>query len=101
MYVVTNRIPVASDYYQQFEQRFQRRAGQIDKQPGFVRMEILRPQDADSPYLVMTHWLNKQAFETRVGSEDFKLAHQNPLPKDAFIGPSRMEQHEVAIKAGR
>jgi heme-degrading monooxygenase HmoA len=101
MYVVTNRVFVTADYRQQFEERFQRRAGQIDKQPGFIRMEIMRPQDENSPYLVMTHWADKAAFENWVGSEDFKLAHQNPMPKEAFTGQGGMEQHEVIIKAGQ
>ena len=101
MYVVANRVPVASGWEEKFEARFRQRAGQVDKQAGFVRMEILRPADEDSPYVVLTHWESEAAFNDWVGSEDFKLAHRNPLPKEAFSGEGRLERHEVVIASRR
>lgn len=101
MYVVANRVPVASGWEERFEARFRDRAGQVDKQAGFVRMDILRPADEDSPYVVLTTWEDEAAFNDWVGSEDFKLAHQNPLPKEAFSGEGRLERHEVVISAWR
>ncbi|VAW95709.1 Antibiotic biosynthesis monooxygenase [hydrothermal vent metagenome] len=101
MYVVANRVPVASGWEERFEARFRDRAGQVDKQAGFVRMDILRPADEDSPYVVLTTWEDEAAFNDWVGSEDFKLAHQNPLPKEAFSGEGRLERHEVVISTWR
>ncbi len=101
MYVVANRVPVASGWEERFEARFRDRVGQVDKQPGFVRMDILRPADEDSPYVVLTTWEDEAAFNHWVGSEDFKLAHQNPLPKEAFSGEGRLERHDVVISAWR
>ena len=100
MYIVTNRVPVAAEYAEMFEQRFRERAGQIDKQPGFVRMQVLRPDTPDTPYLVQTTWTDRQAFEAWVGSDDFKLAHRNPMPKEAFSGEGRIEKFDVVIESG-
>ena len=97
MFVVANRVPVAPDWQDEFETRFRNRAGQIDKQAGFVRLEILRPSSPDTPYVVYTAWENEAAFRAWVGSEDFKAAHANPLPKEAFAGESKMEQYEVVV----
>jgi len=36
-FIVTNRMFLKPEYNQEFEQRFKDRAGQIDKQSGFVR----------------------------------------------------------------
>lgn len=99
MYVVTNRVPVTDAYAETFEQRFRQRAGQIDKQPGFVRMQILRPDSPGTPYLVQTTWQNRQAFEAWIGSDDFKLAHSNPMPKEAFDGEGGIEKFEIIIEA--
>jgi heme-degrading monooxygenase HmoA len=99
MYIVTNRVPVTDAYAETFEQRFRERAGQIDKQPGFVRMQVLRPDSPDTPYLVQTTWQDRQAFEAWIGSDDFKLAHSNPMPKEAFVGEGRIEKFEVLIEA--
>jgi len=98
-YIVANRISVAANFESMFEERFQNRAGQIDKQAGFVRMQILKPTEKGSPYIVLTTWENKTAFESWVKSEDFKIAHQNPMPKEAFDGAGQLEQHEVIILA--
>ena len=69
MYIVTNRVPVASPWREQFEERFRTRAGQIDQQPGFVRLQVLRPADAESPYVVLTAWRDRGAHGARgVGS---------------------------------
>lgn len=99
MYVVANRVPVAPQWCEEFEERFRHRAGQIDKVPGFVSMQVLRPVDEESPYVVLTTWRDKAAFDAWVGSEDFRLAHHNPLPKEAYTAEGRLERHEVIIAA--
>ena len=49
-YVVANRVFVKPQYSEEFEHRFQTRAGQINQQSGFILMEILKPQSDDTPY---------------------------------------------------
>ncbi len=98
-YVVANRVFVKPQYAEEFEQRFRKRSGQIDRQAGFVRMEVLKPQSENTPYVVLTHWENEDAFRNWVGSEDFKRAHQNPMDKDAFLDGGGLEQYEVIISS--
>lgn len=98
MYIVANRVPVMPEWAEQFEARFRNRIGQIDQQPGFVSMQVLRPADDDSPYVVLTAWQDKAAFESWVGSEDFRQAHRHPLPKEAYRDGGRLERHEVVIE---
>lgn len=99
MYIVANRVNVAEGYQAEFEQRFRKRAGQIDKQPGFVSMQILQPVSDDTPYVVLTTWQDESAFKAWVGSEDFKEAHRNPMPKEAFKPGGGIEQFNVIIAA--
>jgi len=97
MYIVNNRVPVASGWEQVFEERFRQRVGQIDKQAGFIRMQILKPEKQDTPYIVMTCWKDKDAFEHWVSSDDFRAAHSNPMPSEAFNGKGQIEMFEVVI----
>jgi len=99
-FVVANRVFVKPQYSQEFEQRFKKRAGQINQQAGFVQMEVLKPRTRETPYVVLTHWQNEQAFNDWVTSEDFKIAHQNPMPKQAFLDGGGMEQYELIIASG-
>ena len=99
MFIVANRVPVAKGWEDTFEERFRKRAGQIDRQPGFVSMQILKPQTENTPYVVLTTWRDKAAFDGWVGSDDFKLAHSNPMPREAFDGEGKLEMHDVIIAA--
>ena len=97
MFVVTNRLYIEPDWAERFEERFRQRIGKINKQDGFVRMQVLKPAKRVDSYQVVTTWRDQSAFKGWVGSEDFEEAHQNPLPKDAYSREGNMEQHEVII----
>jgi len=103
MFVVANRIFVSPEYAEEFERRFRERAGEVEKRPGFVRLQILRPESEDTPYVVLTTWERAEDFQAWVESEDFKRAHagKRPLPAEAFSAPGKLEQYEVIIQAGR
>lgn len=100
MYVVTNRVPVNPQWQEAFEERFRQRAGQVELQPGFVRMAVLRPDSEGAPYVVETTWRDRAAFEAWLKSDDFRAAHANPLPKDAYAGEGRIERFEEIIAVG-
>ena len=74
-------------------------AEKSNQEPGCIRYEVL--QDADDPSIFSLYEVfeDEAAFNAWVGSEDFKAAHRNPLPKEAFSGESKMERHEVIITA--
>jgi heme-degrading monooxygenase HmoA len=111
MIVVTNRIPVAEGFEEDFENRFRNRAHLIDKSPGFVSNRILRPvrrrfdhatgswiETADRGYyLVQTYWESEEAFWNWTKSESFRAAHSNRPPAEMFAGPNVLEIHEVAM----
>ncbi|ABE59835.1 MULTISPECIES: antibiotic biosynthesis monooxygenase family protein [Chromohalobacter] len=94
-FVVINRVYVNPGYEAEFERRFQRRASQVDRQPGFRAMRVLRPQGNQAPYLVETEWDSQEAFRAWVGSDDFKQAHADPMPSEAFGEGGGLEQFEV------
>ena len=54
MIVVSNRIPVAPGQEAAFERRFRDRAGLVDRHPGFVRLEILRPTSIEMHEVIQT-----------------------------------------------
>lgn len=98
MIVVANRIPVSKGYEKEFENRFKNRAGLIDKEPGFIRNQILRPMKSDY-YVVLTYWENQESFEAWTQSESFKKAHSERPPKEMFSGQNVLEIHEVLFSS--
>ena len=96
-YVVANRIPVTPEFAERFAESFRKREGKVENHPGFVRMEVLRPEDPEGVYVVLTHWRLKDDFVAWMRSDDFRKGHAHPLPPEACRGKSEIETHEVLI----
>ncbi|WP_243029367.1 antibiotic biosynthesis monooxygenase family protein [Thermus altitudinis] len=93
MYVTMNRIPVKPEFAHRFEEAFRTRARLVDRMPGFIRNLVLRPQNPEDPYIVMTFWESEAAFRAWTESPEFREGHarSGTLPKEAFRGPNRLE----------
>lgn len=103
MITVMNRIAVHPEYAEQFEQRFRERARLVDGMPGFVSNQVLRPVNPGDPYVVLTLWESRAAFEAWTRSDAFIQGHarSGSLPAEAFSGPNKLEIHEVFQDSSR
>jgi heme-degrading monooxygenase HmoA len=103
MITVANRIYVTAEYAAAFEARFRDRAGLVDKMPGFVSNQVLRPVNEGEPYVVFTTWRSRQDFLNWVRSDEFVKGHaqSGTLPKEAFARVNVLEMHEVVQDSAR
>ncbi|MQA92291.1 MAG: antibiotic biosynthesis monooxygenase [Gemmatimonas sp.] len=103
MITVANRLYVAPEFAERFEGRFRERAGLVDKMPGFISNQVLRPVNPGDPYVVLTWWESREAFRAWTESEEFRVGHarSGTLPKEAFTGPNKLEIHEVIQDSSR
>lgn len=74
-FVAINYISCESHYKERFEQLFATRAHAIDRMPGFVDMQVLRPQ-SDGDYLIVSHWESEEAFKQWTNSPEFIEGHK-------------------------
>jgi heme oxygenase (mycobilin-producing) len=75
--VKINAISVPPQAGAELEKRFAARAGTVEKSPGFLGFQLLRPTAGESRYFVVTHWESEEAFAAwRDGSA--KAAHATP-----------------------
>jgi heme-degrading monooxygenase HmoA len=93
MFIVMNRIPVAEGREQDFEKTFIGRDRAVDKMPGFIDMQVLRPSEGRT-YVVLTRWQSQEAFTAWTTSEAFIAAHRKQTPGLAEGRPS-LEVYEV------
>lgn len=103
MITVANRIFVAPEYADHFEENFRKRAGLVDQMPGFISNQVLRPVNPGDPYIVLTLWESREQFEAWTRSDAFVKGHarSGTLPKEAFTGPNKLEIHEVIMDSAR
>ncbi len=97
MIAVSNRIFVHPEYHAQFMDRFRHRAGLVDGMPGFLSNHVLTPTRDGDPFVVLTFWESREAFEAWTSSDAFRQGHarSGSLPREAFSGPNVLEVHEV------
>ena len=75
-FVAVNYIACKPDYADRFEQLFKTRAKAIDRLPGFIDMQVLKPTDGEGDYLVVSRWNAKEDFDAWVGSPEFLEGHK-------------------------
>ena len=75
-FVAINYIHCQPDYTGRFEELFGSRAHAIDAMPGFIDMQVLKPQKPGEAYLIVSHWENEEAFKTWTTSPAFIEGHK-------------------------
>jgi heme-degrading monooxygenase HmoA len=103
MITVANRLYVGAEYADAFEKVFRERAKLVDKMPGFVSNQVLRPVNEGDPYVVFTVWNSRDDFMNWVRSEAFVKGHaqSGTLPKEAYFKTNVLEMHEVLQDSAR
>lgn len=97
--VKINAIHVPEGAGAQLEERFTARAGAVEKSPGFLGFQLLRPTAGESRYFVVTHWDSEESFAAwRDG--DAKAAHATPegeAPKRPVATGADLLEFEVVL----
>lgn len=76
-FVAINYITCKDEYKARFEELFSTRKMAIDRMPGFLYMEVLKPMgENDNMYLVVSHWDTEEAFKDWTKSEEFLEGHK-------------------------
>ena len=95
-FVAINFIDCVPSYKPRFEELFGSRAQAIDRMPGFQSMQVLKPKDGESSYLIMSFWETEEAFKQWTGSPEFIEGHKRGFED---IAKARQEGKEVPMKS--
>jgi heme-degrading monooxygenase HmoA len=96
MFVAINYITCSDSYRERFEMLFASRAKAIDRMPGFINMQVLKPIDGNSDYLIISHWDSEDQFKTWTKSDAFIEGHKRGF---ADIAKARDEGKEAPVKS--
>jgi heme-degrading monooxygenase HmoA len=75
-FVAINYINCKPYYRKRFEELFSTRAHAIDRMPGFLGMEVLKPRDDNDNYLVVSYWDSEEHFKNWTKSPEFIEGHK-------------------------
>jgi len=69
-FVAINYISCEPHYRERFEQLFGTRAHAIDLMPGFVDMQVLKP-NGEGEYLIVSHWTSEKPLKPGPSHRNF------------------------------
>ena len=96
--VKMNVITVPPDRADELEARFAARATEVDKQPGFLGFELLRPEEGDR-YIVYTKWESEDAFAAWAQSSAFQRGHRAHHQEGPVATHSELWGYEVVLES--
>jgi heme-degrading monooxygenase HmoA len=73
--VKINAIEVPEGMGPHLEERFAKRASEVETMPGFLGFELLRPVEGETRYFVYTRWETEDDFQNWVKSSAFTRGH--------------------------
>ncbi len=97
MFVFISHLTVPEDDREMLERHFRERSRLVDSFPGFLYLQLLRPQAGDATHTFLTAWESREAFRGYMRSREHAVSHSRE-PAD-IMGRTgvRHEAYEVLM----
>jgi heme-degrading monooxygenase HmoA len=86
MFMALSRFVVANGKTAEVKAAFEARPHLVDSAPGFVRMEVVCPQDNPDEFWLLTWWTHQRHYETWHRSHQYHESHKG-IPKGLKLVP--------------
>lgn len=97
MFVFISHLTVSKADQAGLEQHFHERSRLVDEFPGFLYLQLLRPQAGTATHAFLTSWTDADAFRRYMGSAERVAAHARE-PADIMARTTvRHEAYEVLL----
>jgi heme-degrading monooxygenase HmoA len=89
-FVALSRFVIKNEMQNEVRAAFLDRPQLVDDAPGFVRMEVLSPQEDNHEIWLMTFWTDEESFRTWHHSHLYRESHKG-IPKGLKLVPKSVE----------
>lgn len=97
MFVFLSHLTVPEEDHASLEHHFQQRSRLVDGFPGFLYLQLLKPQAGTATHTFLTSWTDADAFRRDMGSPERAVAHARE-PADIMAWTTvRHEAYEVLL----
>lgn len=86
MFVVLSHFTVANHMAEEVKQAFRNRAGLVDDEPGFIKLEVISPFDNPNEIWLITYWTDDASYQTWHRSHKYHDSHKG-IPKGLKLVP--------------
>ncbi|GAB6052626.1 hypothetical protein JCM17960_14460 [Magnetospira thiophila] len=89
-YVASSRFVVIEGLEDTVKAAFRNRPRLVDSAPGFLRMDVISPDDHPQEIWLLTYWTDKSSYDKWHKSHHFKDSHKD-MPPGLKVLPSETE----------
>lgn len=97
MFVFISHLSVPPDDLETLEAHFHDRSGLVDTFPGFLYLQLLRPQSGDASLTFLTAWESREAFSRYMRSTEHATSHSREPAEIMARTDVRHEAFEVLM----
>ena len=97
MFVFISHLTVPAADCEAVEHHFLNRARLVDSFPGFLYLQLLRPQGGDATHTFLTAWESREAFRAYMNSEEHAVSHSREPGEIMARTTVRHEAFEVVM----
>lgn len=97
MFVFISHLTVPVDDQAALERHFQERSRLVDSFPGFLYLQLMRPQAGGASFTFLTAWENRDAFARYMKSEEHSISHSREPGEIMARTEVRHEAFEVLM----
>jgi heme oxygenase (mycobilin-producing) len=97
MFVFISHLTVPDGDREQLERHFRERSGLVDDFPGFLYLQLLRPQAGDATHTFLTAWEDRESFRSYMRSTEHGISHSREPAEIMGRTTVRHEAYEVLM----
>lgn len=86
MFIALSTFTIANDMAPAVKQAFINRPGLVEGAPGFIRLQVISPQDNPQEIWLITHWQDEESYKTWHHSHMYHDSHSG-IPKGLKLVP--------------
>lgn len=101
MFVFISHLTVAEEDRPELERHFRERSRLVDQFPGFLYLQLLRPQGSDATHTFLTAWEDREAFRRYMKSTEHSISHSREPGEIMRRTLVRHEAFEVLMDSRR
>ena len=97
MFVFISYLTVPEADHTELERHFRERSRLVDAFPGFLYLQLLRPQAGDATHAFLTAWESRAAFQQYMQSEEHATSHSREPAEIMARSKVRHEAFDVLM----
>jgi heme-degrading monooxygenase HmoA len=101
MFVFISHLTVPAADQTDLERHFRERSGLVDGFPGFLYLQLLRPQGGEATHAFLTAWEDRDAFRSYMRSREHAVSHSREPGEIMGRTTVRHEAYEVLMDSRR